>query len=666
MGPADWINVGLTSAQLVLQSVFGVHQWIMMENMWEVDWLIEKARGISFEFDTTLLTHASKIYDYYKQILTGEIFTKEVVTDIMSRLYVFIGILILFRLATVFIKYVVSPEAFNDTKQGAGNLVKRVVLGCVIIAVIPVGFSFARRIQVAVIDDRIIEKTLLPADAYKELAEEDLGNRITMMVFRGFFRWNPRVSKNKHLDVYNEYEKLLVYDNVDISSFDADNVTEKEDGEYLIEYFPILSTLSIGFVLYTFVKYALELALRSIKLAFLQIIAPFIVVDYMLKPGDDETLKKYMNITISTYLIIFMRVLTVWIIGLLSFYLEKGVPGNTDAAGNYITSLVQANSDMFMKAMIVLAAFAFLKDFPKLMSELTGYNFQENEAIEGLMQKGVGVIKGFAMGKAMHGIAKEQYLKTAGFQVAGTALGAGSNMSSTIGTAKKPGAGGASGGGVGGSASGGGMTNKQTIGLAGVNFMGDMSKGMGSAVGGISQLMGAASPFQGMGQAMATSAYSPYTMPTAHVTPRSMGQGEQELAHEEKAKSAIVNNMVHTDNGFYDKANKTFDMSKTVNQGGTSISFEQSLANQINNSGISYNGEQIKVTNKDISSALATYDRDVRHKEGTDVKNGVYNSELTKKDVESILDSVVTTKKGAIDQSNGVKANGSSSGGAKV
>lgn len=130
----------------------------MMNNLTDPNWLLEKAKQFGFGFDKILISLSSKIYTYYEQMLNGTLITPELVEDIMGRLYVFVGIAVLFRLAVALIKYIVSPETFNDAKAGAGNLVKRIVLGCVIIAVIPTFFDFGQRIQSAVLSDRIIEK----------------------------------------------------------------------------------------------------------------------------------------------------------------------------------------------------------------------------------------------------------------------------------------------------------------------------------------------------------------------------------------------------------------------------------------------------------------------------------------------------------------------------
>lgn len=463
-----------------------------------------------------------------------------------------------------------------------------------------------------------------------------------MLVFQGFFKWNPAVSKDNYKKIYNEYDKLQKYNTVDISSFDEGYITEKDGKEYVVDYTPIISTLAIGFVLYTFIKYALELALRQLKLAFLQIIAPFIVVDYMLKPGDDETLKKWINTTVSTYLIIFMRVLTVWIIGLLAYYLRNGIPA--DLGGT--TSVLMNSTDPLIKALIVLAAFAFLKDLPKMMSELTGYNFQENEAINGIMQQGLGVVKGLAMAKVTSGIAKEQLGKTAGLQVAGAGLSAGS---------------------AGITAHDNGANAKGITASAASSF----GQNTNSVFGGISGVMHSASPFQGVGQAAGVSGYSGVVDHTAggvrgyrtQAQDEALKQRKQEkkdAKHENAAVNNTINDLKNVSNNqnIFDATRNSFDTTKQINVAGTNgaqttVSFQQYLADRANNhlatqtkdgaQAYQYKGETVNITTSDINSAMTEV-----YAARSDEQASKYGSDITEAEIGQVVDKAIQMKKGSI------------------
>ena len=415
-GAADWTQVALIGVQII-QAALQLGQMIymvsLMYNLTNGAWLFEQARKYSIIFDKELVGLADKVYNIFIEILNGTLLTPEVINGFMNRIYLLVGILIFFRIALTMIKYIVSPETFLDDKVGAGNLVKRIVLGMVLIVAIPLIFTTANNLQSAIIKDRIIEKTILPDYAYNELVGKgDTGKKLAMTAFLGFFSWNSSVSPSANSLVYSNYEQVIAYK--DISMFNKDVINYKHNDVFIINYIPILSTLAVGYVLYMLLKYAMELALRMLKLSFLQIIAPIVIINYMLNPRSDEAMRKWTTTTVSTYVVMFIRVMTLWFVSLMAFYLTNGIPEADGGANSLITS-----GDPFVKAVIVLALFAFLKDLPKLLSELLGLDLQENETINGIMRQGANALKGFAMGRIGMDFAKQQM----GFHIADAATG---------------------------------------------------------------------------------------------------------------------------------------------------------------------------------------------------------------------------------------------------
>lgn len=415
-------------AQAVLQIVQMSMIKKLMENMVNGQWLMEQARKWGIYFDKLLLKYANLVYNYFVQILEGTLFTPALIDGIMERLYIIVGLVIFFKLSTLAMKYIASPEAFLDGKAGGEQLIKRILFGSVLIILMPLIFKTALNLQSAIISDNLIGKILLPEEVYKDYQKDksNTGKKIGMMIASGFFTWNDGIDPGASKDatkVKNQYDKVVKYN--DLTYFDDEYINKKvpeDDGEYIISYVPIISTLAIGYYLITLLKYAAEVVMRSFKLAFLQIIAPFSIIKWMLDPADTESLKKWINTTVSTYIMLFLRVLTLWIIAMMAYYLKNGVP--TD---NGVVSLIQNDSDEILKALIIIGLFAFLKELPKLFSDLFGYNLAENETIAGVANQAVGVVKGLALGKV--GLENQRSIMnvgmwSAGLGAAGAGLGA--------------------------------------------------------------------------------------------------------------------------------------------------------------------------------------------------------------------------------------------------
>lgn len=419
LGAAEWIQVGQLIGVIATTGI-QVAQTIairnLLNNITNGAWLLEQARKWGMYFDKILINYSDMVYGYFQQIVKGTLITPSVTKELLSRIYIVIGIIIFFRLAMVAMKYMMNPEQFLDDKLGVQTLVKRAIIGSALIILIPTIFNTANKLQGYIIEDKIIEKVILPKDAYVQLTKaKNPGKELAMTVFQGFFSWNEAVPHDSAGKVYRQYERAIEYKNM--NSFDDKNMTKKVGDEYVISYVPIISTLAVGYLLFMLVKYAMEVAFRSLKLVFMQLISPFVIVNYMLDPSKEETMKKWTNITVSTYLMIFIRVITLWFASLICYYLKNGIPLSSGE-----TSLLNSN-DNLLKALIILAVFAFLKDLPKIISEVFGYNLQENETISGIMSKGVGVLKGFAMGKVGLGFAKKQM----GYNIASSLTGGAAN-----------------------------------------------------------------------------------------------------------------------------------------------------------------------------------------------------------------------------------------------
>lgn len=363
----------------------------LLNGMVNGEWLLEQARKYGFYFDQLLIKYANQIYNYFTEILNGTLFTKDVIDHFTSRAYILVGIFIFFKLCILAIKYIAAPEQFLDSKTGGEQLIKRILFGSLIIIVLPMVFDIAMGIQSAIIKDNVIEKLILPNEVYEDIQKNkgNVGKRIGMTILTGFFGWNEVVM---HDSDYVNYQMMLQYESPEYISYKA--MTKKDSNDnYKFSYVPIISTLAIGYFLLTLVRYTMEITYRSIKLLFLQIIAPFSIVKYMLDPADNDSLKKWLNTTISTYILIFVRMLTLWFIAMMTYYLKNGIPSSDGTV-----SLLQSDTDGVLKALIVLGMFAFLKELPKLISELFGYNLQDNEAIGGILNQATGAIKGWATG----------------------------------------------------------------------------------------------------------------------------------------------------------------------------------------------------------------------------------------------------------------------------
>lgn len=363
-------------------------------------------RTVSWTFDKLLITFIGSFYKYFEIIINGELLSDSVVKGMMDRVYLLVGVFVVFRLGMLLFNYMLNPSEVMDEKVGVNALIKRVILGLILIIFMPNIFGFAFRIQEAILKDQVIERIIMPDTdmekvmKYKE--KHGVGKIIGMTVFNGFF--NVAGSAGNDKKVNTAYVKAMKIDqNYDLSVIDnlgegiGGGILYESNGEYAFDYFPIFSTIVLGFVLYLLIQYCLDAVVRSFKLSVLQVIAPVCIVEYMINGDRNEVFKSWRKSVIATFAMLFMRVASIWFVAYVAMLMQPG-------SGVETTSLL-AREDYLLKAIIVLGLLAFMMDFPKMMSDVFGLDLDQSGSVKNVMGKAMGAaVAGLAVGGAVAGM----------------------------------------------------------------------------------------------------------------------------------------------------------------------------------------------------------------------------------------------------------------------
>ena len=362
-------------------------------------------RTVSWTFDNLLINLIASFYKYFETIINGTLLSDGVVREMMNRIYLIVGVFVAFRLGMLLFNYILNPSEVMDEKLGVNSLIKRIILGLILILFMPNIFGFAFRLQEAIFNDQIIESIIMPEDKMLELEEykgkHGMGKILGMTVFNGFFSLSPtgansasvREAYDKATNIKREYDLSVIND----VGFALDSgILNEIGGEYSFDYFPIFSTVVLCYVLYLLVQYCLDAVVRSFKLSVLQVIAPVCIVEYMINGDRNEVFKSWRKAVISTFAMLFMRVASLWFVAYVTMLMQ---PGATDS-----NSLLQTQ-DNLLKAIIVLGLLAFMMDFPKMMSDVFGLDLDQSSSVKNVMGKAMGAATaGLAIGGAAVGL----------------------------------------------------------------------------------------------------------------------------------------------------------------------------------------------------------------------------------------------------------------------
>lgn len=339
--------------------------------------------------------------------------------NISERIYILIAIVMIFKVSFSIIQYIINPDTFTDNERGMGKIIQNVVITLVCLVGVRFVFNIAYDLQYKIIKNHVIETLILgiDTDLTKE-NQENISNQLSFTILSSFITPNttdgifeekdgkylcggdsnnssslmnqssafigcvngitkegkyPSISvrdSNGELKKFTDvqtgdmYAKAYEYYNYNLL---LDIINHKWIGnpdKYLFEYKYIISTVAGVFVAIMYLNFCIDLAVRTVKFAFLQLIAPIPIIS-MIDPKSSKNgmMSKWVKSCISTYLGLFVRIAAVSFVILIISLISKNEA---------------ATSNGFVKLFIIFGALQFAKELPKLISELTGINLDGN------------------------------------------------------------------------------------------------------------------------------------------------------------------------------------------------------------------------------------------------------------------------------------------------
>lgn len=311
------------------------------------------------------------------------------IQGIYTRVGLILGLFMIFRLTFAGIQYLIDPDAMLDKQKGIGNIVKKVLLVVLLLGSTQYIFKKAYELQHLIIEDNVLSKIILQESG----ASESEGGEIAYQIFLPFFQPNEDVvnyCKNNNCSTNdNNYDWCMKEINPDLegsvlkSDFqktppslttayicssevidlpivgNSDNKTKKE----FIVNFEGFVALAVGIVvLWTVMTYTIQVGVRAMQLAYLQLIAPIPIMMY-LTPKGDETLKKWGQQCATTFFDFFIRAAIFYFIILVIRAL-----GNTALQINYNKNW--ALGYLYIKVVLIVALLVFAKKVPNLLKEI--------------------------------------------------------------------------------------------------------------------------------------------------------------------------------------------------------------------------------------------------------------------------------------------------------
>lgn len=310
-------------------------------------WVSDIFRWLFFLIDKIVYSLITTVYNLFMEIATTTFFTEEVLGMFSSKVYALVGVFMLFKVSFSVLTYIVNPDEFSDKSKGMGKMVSNIVISLVLLIAVPFVFSKAMQFQSIVLRDDIIPK-IFSTENMNLSSSSDQGSNISNITFSTFFFEN-----NSERGLPNN------------SGLFSRDVNEKVNDQYRYHYDYFISTAVGVVIVLILVSFCFDIALRNIKLGFLQMLAPIPIISRVDPKKGTEVFSKWVKLSLSVYLDLFFRLIAIF----FAIFVIKCMQN-----AEFVDSVTGASvtPSGLTAVFIILGALMFAKQLPKLIEDLTG------------------------------------------------------------------------------------------------------------------------------------------------------------------------------------------------------------------------------------------------------------------------------------------------------
>ena len=336
-----------------------------------MNWFWDILRKILIGIDFVVYGLVEQVLQTIVDLSNVQIFTDVAINEFSRRIYIILGLVMVFKVMMSFIQILINPDSMSDKEKGAGNILKRVVIALALIVFVPSIFKMARDVQGYVLP--IIPKVILGIEssdtATDPISQSNIGSAMAWYSFLPFFDY-----ANETCDT-GTIQKIVSNDTTDyeINSVGAalNHITDKDacnNGGYKYTHKYLVSTLVGAYLLFSLVQIAIQIAIRALKLGICEFVAPIPIASYIDPKTSKSTFDKWVSTSIKVYLDLFIQLIAVYFVVFvfITIFDNASISSIVSSAGNnwWRASLIVL--------FIIVGLLKFVKEFPKFLSGLLG------------------------------------------------------------------------------------------------------------------------------------------------------------------------------------------------------------------------------------------------------------------------------------------------------
>ncbi len=320
----------------------------------------------------------------------------DLIYQYLGRIYTFLGIFMVFKLSFAMINYIINPDTLTDKGKGFSKLITNVVISLILLAITPNLFYAAFKLQSDLLSSnavyQIVTGKKLPTsegNSNKSLEENAKvqGKEMSYAVYSSFIY----KSNGDDYDLQVQQIEDCVPNKGAACILKSDVISAKEGSEFKYEYKILISTICGAAVAYMLLIFCFDAALRSVKLGFLQIIAPIPILS-MIDPGKgSDKVSKWGKECGKTFIDLFIRLAGIF----FALDIIHSVITSDKMLTYYSNEMPVKN--LFVRLFVIIGCLMFAKQLPNLIESILGIKLSGDGFS---LKKKLGNVPGLGVAKA--------------------------------------------------------------------------------------------------------------------------------------------------------------------------------------------------------------------------------------------------------------------------
>ena len=340
------------------------------------------------------------MYKIFYNIATTRFLQSEIVQEISANIYTLVSVVMLFAFSVTILSAIVNPDLLSDGKKGVKAVFKRAIIALMLIVVIPFAFDELYKIQETIMKNSLIEKIVVgieyncnSSDKSKCEAGGNGGQVIAGTLMSAVLYPDDEMADadgnvNVSVSVSEYYSKMIAEDlpkyigavakNINATAINPENANISNDEAYAFKFNGLIAIV-VGLVtVYILVIFAIDVAVRVFKMAFMELTAPISIVSYV--AAGDKILSSWFKELGKTYAELFVRVAAI------AFYLFL-----VSNLSSFMEQFKDSDWTLVLKAFLMVGMLIFAKQVPDMIGKIFGVEIKSQGGIAGRLGNMAGV-----------------------------------------------------------------------------------------------------------------------------------------------------------------------------------------------------------------------------------------------------------------------------------